>query len=338
MCVGEAGGGHRPVGPLPMTRRRFLVASTLAGGALAVGRIRPAAAASVDLGGVAVIPRAAWGGDLPPAGPLHPEPDVRFLLVHHSVDPGNDYAEADVPGILRTFVRFHTADKGWPDLAYNFLVDRFGRVWEGRTGSLAGPVAGDATGGNQGFDQLCCFIGNHQAADPSAPAFAAMGRLLGGLGRRYGVDLSPGATVTFASRGSNRHPAGTVVTAATVAGHRDMSRTQCPGDLVYACLGELRAAASGGAVNRPAPTTTAPPPPPSTTAAPATNPPSSAPPVSAAPTASRAAARSSDGGRGGTGPAAVVAGAATATAAAAAAGAVRRRRQHGTEGRPPSQG
>ncbi len=55
----------------------------------------------------------------------------------------------------------HTGpDKGWPDIAYNFMVDRFGQIFEARAGSLAGPVAGSATGGNQGFSQLCCFLGH----------------------------------------------------------------------------------------------------------------------------------------------------------------------------------
>ncbi|MGH9177241.1 MAG: N-acetylmuramoyl-L-alanine amidase [Acidimicrobiales bacterium] len=327
------GAGERDWG---LTRRQFLVAAAGAAGAMAGARTRPGAAAGagaetpVDLGGVPVFPRSEWGGDLRPTGPVPPEPDVRFLLVHHSVDPGNDYGEVDVAGILRGFVQFHTTGRGWPDLAYNFLVDRFGRVWEGRTGSLDGPVAGDATGGNQGFAQLCCFIGNHQVAQPSARAFDTMGRLLAALARRYGVDLAPGATTTFTSRGSNRHPAGAVVTTATVAGHRDMSRTQCPGHLVYTRLPELRAlalAAAGGAAVTTAPTTAAAPPP--TAAAPATTAPSTTAPSTTAPATASApstAVAAPEGDGGGTGPAAAIAGAAVAAAGAASAGVWAKRR------------
>ena len=333
-------------GPALFTRRSLLVGTAAAAaGALLLRHPSPAfgaaaAQATVDLGGVAVIPRSAWDGDLAPAGAIPAEPDVRYLLVHHSVDPGNDYGEGDVAGILRGFVRFHTSStKGWPDLAYNFLVDRFGRVWEGRTGSLAGPVAGDATGGNQGFDQLCCFIGNHQAAAPTPQAFAAMAGLLGALARRSGVDLGEGATATFTSRGSNRHPAGATVTTPTIAGHRDMSRTQCPGDAVVARLSELRALAAGGAVTvptaRPAPPTTAPPataPPTTGTAPPTTGtaPPttgttaataSGAPPrLTTAPGRTAAASRSgTDDDGGAVGPAAAVAGGVAAAVTTAAA-------------------
>lgn len=344
--------GHR------LSRRTFLAGTIGAAGALVlgVGRAAPAGALvqadgpePVDLNGIAVIPRARWGGDLAPTGPIPGEPDVRYLLVHHSVDPGNGYGEADVVGILRGFVGFHTAQKGWPDLAYNFLVDRFGRVWEGRTGSLAGPVAGDATGGNQGFDQLCCFIGNHQADEPSPQAFEAMAGLLGALARRYTIALGPTSTVVFTSRGSNRHPAGTEVTTATIAGHRDMSRTQCPGDLVTARLPQLRLLAASPAppAGTAAPTDSAAPRPAPAPAPAATPEPTAAPVASAGPAATSAGQTTSGGssamtkglggsagrraserdGPGGIGPT----GAVTAGAAAAAAGAVwARRRQRGS--------
>ena len=224
-------GASRSEGPLGPSRRRLLLAGAAVPLLLRLYRASPAGA----LDGVDVQPRAGWGADLPPRGPLSEEApgDVRFLLVHHTAST-NSYTEAEVAGILRSIYTFHTSStKGWPDIAYNFLVDRFGRVWEGRTGSLSGPVKGDATGGSQGFALLACFLGDHSSPAPTAAAQAAMGRLLGSLAGRYGIDLSAGATATFTSRGSNRYPAGTVVTTPTISGHRDMSLTTCPGDACY---------------------------------------------------------------------------------------------------------
>jgi hypothetical protein len=57
--------------------------------------------------------------------------------------------------------------------------------------------------------------------------------LLAWLAERYGIDPRPGATASFVSRGSNRWPAGASVTTATITGHRDMSKTACPGDAAY---------------------------------------------------------------------------------------------------------
>jgi hypothetical protein len=232
------------------------------------GLLGPIASTPAGAQQPAIVPRSQWGPGLAPTGPLAAEPDVRFLLVHHTVN-ANTYAAADVVGLLGAIYSFHTGpERGWPDIAYNFFVDRFGTIYEGRTGSLAGAVAGDASGGSQGFAQLCAFIGDHSSAPPSAAAQASMAGLLGFLGARHGLDLSPGATATFTSRGSNRHPAGASVTTATVSGHRDMSTTACPGDAAYALVadGTFARLASGG---QPAPPTTSPsppPPPPPTTA------------------------------------------------------------------------
>jgi len=96
---------------------------------------------------------------------------------------------------------------------------------------------GDATGGSQGFALLCCFIGDHTSVPPTTSARTAMLRMLAALATAYKIDTRPGAQTRFVSRGSNRYPAGRLVTTTTIAGHRDMSITTCPGNAVY---GDLR--------------------------------------------------------------------------------------------------
>jgi len=238
---------------------------------------------------VDIHPRSDWAGGLAPTGPLEQEApgDVRFLLVHHSVN-ANTYAAADVPGLLRGIYGAHTApEKGWPDVAYNFFVDQHGGVWEGRDGSRDAPVKADATGGSQGFALLCCFLGDHRTEPPSPAAEDAMVGLLAHLASRYGIDVLPGATATFTSRGSNKHPEGATVTTPTIAGHRDMSATECPGDAGYALVtGRLRRDVETRMRAAAPATTTAP----SSTAPPATAPaPTTAAPTSAAPRTSTSA-------------------------------------------------
>ncbi|MEJ7765748.1 MAG: N-acetylmuramoyl-L-alanine amidase [Acidimicrobiales bacterium] len=332
----------RSEGPLGPSRRQLI----LAGAALPVLPLLPRPVGAVVLNGLDIQPRSAWGGDLKPKGALSEEApgDVRFLLVHHTASP-NTYAQGSVAGTLRGFYNFHTGEKGWPDIAYNFLVDRFGRVWEGRTGSLDGPVKGDATGGSQGFALLACFIGDHTTEPPSGPALDAMGKLLGALGRRHSLDLRPGAAATFTSRGSNRHPAGKKVTTPTIAGHRDMSQTSCPGDACYRLIPSRLAPAALSVAGVPAPpvttpTTAAPLPaaPPTTLALPtsetlpATDTGAApldtipAPAPTSPPPSFLGAAASADGGNDGGGGPVLAAGAAAAVAAAGLVALILRRR------------
>ncbi len=180
----------------------------------------------------AINPRETWATNRPPLGPLDEE-DVRFLIVHHSASR-NGHTGGDAPGIIRSFYDYHTSpEKGWNDIAYNFLIDADGGIWEGRAGSLDGAVAGDATGGNQGFSQLVCIIGDYNTAQPSQASLSSLVWLLAWLADRYDISTSPGAEVTFTSRGSNKHPAGDSVTTPTITGHRTMSQTTCPGENLW---------------------------------------------------------------------------------------------------------
>ena len=216
-----------------LTRRQFL--GTAAGlSETPLLSVLPAAS-------LAVHPRSEWATNRPPRGKLVEE-DVRFLLVHHSASR-NGHTSADAPAILRSFYDFHTGpERGWIDIAYNFLIDAGGEVWEGRAGSLDGPVVGDATGGNQGFSQLVCVIGDYNTAQPTQASLTTLVALLAWLADGYRLDTGPNSQVTFTSRGSNVWPSGTSVTTPIIAGHRSMSRTSCPGaNLTSYVEGELMA-------------------------------------------------------------------------------------------------
>jgi hypothetical protein len=194
----------------------------------------------VEVGpGLRIWPRDGWGRDLQPVGPTQPEPNVKFLLVHHTAG-SNKYEKQDVVSKIREVYSFHTSSsKKWVDVCYNFFVDRFGGVWEGRAGSLAGPVRADATGGSQGFAQLVCLLGNFETEKPTTAMMDSCSRVLGWLADKYAVDLDQRRQVAFVSRGSNRWPQGAKVNARPISGHRDMSATACPGRHVYGLLEEV---------------------------------------------------------------------------------------------------
>lgn len=232
-----------------MTRRQAVVGSLVAGAAFAAVTVRgsrvgaapaPAVPPVEVLPGLSIFPRDAWGADLPPQGPIAAE-TPQFLLVHHTAS-SNSYASA--MSVIRATYLFHTSSaKGWNDVCYEFFIGHDGDVWEGRAGGLTGPVVADATGGSQGFAQLICLLGDFTSELPTAAAQVSLVNVLAWLAGRYSIDINPGATTTFVSRGSQRWPAGASVSTDTIAGHRDMSYTACPGDAFYPLLPEIRARA-----------------------------------------------------------------------------------------------
>lgn len=183
--------------------------------------------------GLWIHPRSAWGADLPPTAPIDPE-TVKFLLVHHTAS-SNNYV--DPRTVIQSTFSFHTGPaKRWPDVAYEFFVARDGSVWEGRAGAIRGPVTASATGGNQGFAQLVCLIGNFVDQPPTEAAQASLVKVLKWLTWRYRLDTSPEATTSFVSRGSDKLPPGTNVVTPVISGHRDVTYTACPGDAAYRLL------------------------------------------------------------------------------------------------------
>lgn len=245
-----------------LTRRRALALAGAATAAVFVGASSSSVSAYQAAYGVTIQPRETWAGDGRPFLGTPAGEDVRFLLVHHTAgSAGNDPLAT-----MRSIYDFHTsAEKGWPDVAYNFFIDPDGGVYEARAGSLANAIEASATGGSQGFAQLVCLLGDFTNQNPTAAALASLNGTLAWLADTYGVDTTPGAQTSFVSRGSNRWEQGVTVTANTISGHRDMSQTACPGDTFYPYLvanvpGEV--SALRGAV--PAPSTTQAPQPSST--------------------------------------------------------------------------
>ena len=137
---------------------------------------------------MSIHPRDDWGADLPPKGSMAGE-DVKFVLVHHTASSN---VVADPREVIRQTYAFQTGpSKRWPDVCYHFFVAPDGSVWEGRAGSLDGPVVADATGGNQGFAQLICLIGNFMTVAPTPAAQESLMRLTIFLADRYGIDTDP---------------------------------------------------------------------------------------------------------------------------------------------------
>jgi N-acetylmuramoyl-L-alanine amidase len=228
-----------------VTRREAIAGAVIVGSAIAVGGARPTSVRAAGPGipavqvlpGLVIYPRDAWGANLPPTGPIAVE-TPQFFLVHHTAS-SNAYSSA--AGLIQATYAFHTsAAKGWSDVCYEFFIGRDGDVWEGRAGALTGPVVADATGGSQGFAQLICLLGDFTSQLPTAAAQESLVKVLAWLSDRYDIDISPGATTSFISRGSQRWAAGTPITTPTITGHRDMSFTACPGDALYPLIPEIR--------------------------------------------------------------------------------------------------
>lgn len=195
----------------------------------------PVAGAAVPADGPSINGRAAWGA-APPKDANGVARSVRFAVIHHTAS-SNDYSAGDVPSILRSIQTFHQQSRGWNDIAYNFLVDKFGTIWEGRAGGVGKPIIGSHTLGVNTGSMGVSLIGDFTAAQPSPAALEATAQVVGWKLALHGVD--PRGTVAVTMGDDNKFPAGSTQTLPTVIGHRDVGLTDCPGS-VYGYLASIR--------------------------------------------------------------------------------------------------
>ena len=152
---------------------------------------------------------------------------VRGVLVHHT-ETTNGYSAASVPAQLRAVQAFHMRGRGWQDIAYNVLVDRYGTAWEGRGGGLiAGVVGAHSYGVTNEVSVGLALLGNFQTAAAPAGMLATAEQVIAWKFLVHGVD----PTSTFV---------GTSGRLQAISGHRDDRSTSCPGRNVSVRMGTIR--------------------------------------------------------------------------------------------------
>ncbi|MFC5380244.1 N-acetylmuramoyl-L-alanine amidase [Aquipuribacter nitratireducens] len=210
----------------------------------------PLSGAEADLLRPRIVPRSAWGADesLRRCSPSY-SAGIEAATVHHTAGT-NGYSRAASAGIVRGIYAYHTQSLGWCDVGYNFLVDRFGTVYEGRAGGIASAVRGAHAGGFNDRTFGVSAIGNYETAAAPEAMVRAIGQVIGWKLSLFGRSAAGTTALTSAGGSTSRYPSGQRVTLPRVFAHRDVGMTACPGRTLVAALGAVRAEAGryGGAL------------------------------------------------------------------------------------------
>ncbi|WP_203667178.1 peptidoglycan recognition protein family protein, partial [Cellulomonas pakistanensis] len=174
-----------------------------------------------------IVTRGQWG-----ARPQVCAPDVAARLsgavVHHTAGSNAYSTQAQAMQQIRNDQAYHIDARGWCDIGYNFVVDKWGNIYEGRANSLTQAVIGvHASGANTGTVGVS-MLGNYDTVATTPAMIGAVGRIIGWRLGNYGID----------PHGSGTYPSG--LTLPRVIGHRDVTSTACPGRYGYAQLPNIR--------------------------------------------------------------------------------------------------
>ncbi|WP_070012396.1 N-acetylmuramoyl-L-alanine amidase, partial [Streptomyces abyssalis] len=177
-----------------------------------------------------------WGAR-PPSGEIVIEDHVpTFIVVHHTAEPGNseDYSLEHAKKICRDIQNHHMDGNGWSDSGQQFTNSRGGFPLEGRHQSLSvvrggtQHVQGANVGGHNSEVIGIENEGLYTDVDVPVALWNSLVQLVAWIAAQYGTQLQ------------------------NIQGHRDFNSTECPGDVLYGRLQELRDAV-GGVLGVPAP-------------------------------------------------------------------------------------
>ena len=198
-------------------------------------RLTPAAAAMTTK--PEIVTRSEWGANESWRSGSPDYAPVKMAFVHHT-DSGNDYTAAEAPAVVRGVYAYHAKSLHWSDVGYNFLIDRYGTIYEGRYGGVTRGVTGaQVLGFNTGSTGIS-VIGTFTTATPPSAVVTSLERLLEWKLDVHHVD--PLGTERWSAATGRSTRTGQRVAFPAIAGHRDANYTDCPGGQLYAQLPNVR--------------------------------------------------------------------------------------------------
>ncbi|MBB6430479.1 peptidoglycan recognition protein family protein [Algisphaera agarilytica] len=138
---------------------------------------------------------------------------VKKITIHHEGWTPVTFTSATAAyDRIENIRQIHTRDRGWADIGYHYIIDRAGRVIEGRPIKYQGAHVSNNNENNLGI----LVLGNFEKQKPSNAQVKKLGEFTKQMMATHGV------------------PAHAVRT------HREINPTQCPGRTLQAHINHLR--------------------------------------------------------------------------------------------------
>lgn len=163
--------------------------------------------------GLTVIGRNQWATRGPIMADINPMRGISRITVHHEGSTPVFFTDTRATAArIEKVRRIHTEDRGWSDIGYHYIIDRAGRVWQGRPINYQGAHVRDQNENNLGI----LVLGNF---DKQSASQAQLAKLVDTLR-------------TFQSQ--YRVPTTRVLT------HQELAQTACPGRTLQAGMTAIR--------------------------------------------------------------------------------------------------
>lgn len=174
---------------------------------------KPAPAPPSGLAALNAVPRSRWAKAAPIMSRVNPMQGVTRITIHHEGWTAVWFSDwASTAARIESDRRTHVSDRGWGDIGYHFIIDRAGRVWEGRNVAYQGAHVKDNNERNLGI----MLLGNFDLQEPTTAQQESLRHTISVLSRHYRIP------------------------AARVYSHQEITPTRCPGKLLQPRFAAMR--------------------------------------------------------------------------------------------------
>lgn len=162
---------------------------------------------------IKAIARSNWTRTSPVKSQINPMNGISKITIHHEGWTAVDFTDRTTTSQrIETIRSVHVRDRGWADIGYHYVIDRAGRVWEGRPIQFQGAHVKENNEHNLGI----LVLGNFQKQAPSSEQLKSLYETTAQLQRYYRVQ--PGM----------------------VRSHQEINPTTCPGKNLQRHMDALR--------------------------------------------------------------------------------------------------
>lgn len=215
------------IGPSNAAQARVVASADIDPAGLTLVTVAPGTAPTLTQAAATqpnITSRAAWGARAyggSGCGAAPANGTFRGTIVHHTAG-SNNYGPEQSGGIVRSIQAYHMDGQKWCDIGYNFLIDRYGQIFEGRAGGITKTPYG-AHAGNSAVNADTTgvsLMGEFTSAVPPLAMTNALVQLTTWRHSLFGVP----AKGTYSIGG---------VSIKRIDGHRSVKSTACPGNQVF---------------------------------------------------------------------------------------------------------
>lgn len=187
---------------------------------------------SFDCSKPETIDQSIWRAGLPNPKQKAVYTKPEHIIIHHSAGSNSNTNHLNT---IRNIYLYHTQSKGWNDIGYNYVIARDGTIYDGRDNQGIYEedfILGAHFCGKNSNTMGVSILGTYTNEAPTKESIFSLKKIISW--KLLKDSLNPLDSFLHPKYGSNGYML------AVISGHRNGCATECPGEILYLLIPDLR--------------------------------------------------------------------------------------------------